>query len=366
MSKHNHRGEPRKRRLKYLTPVFAVLAIVILSITGAYGINQFALSSPTATCDPTPALSQGANSSSFSVKCSVPNKTVTVTSQPTSTATVTVTAIPSDTPTPTPTQTSSTPSPTTTPTGSGDGHCPSGTVAEFYPGQKGGDAYGGGSESLSEQSNPYAQWNASAEEWGIYSEYRQTMCVFSTAHWTVDATVTNHQGAVQAYPSMRKIYHDWSSNNFTNDPKLSTFPILSSTFAQTDPSCSNCIYDDAYDIWLNGISSNGDTELMIWTHNSGQYPYGNKVASGVQLSGHTWDVYYGKPDYVAYVPTDVNNISSGNFDLKGFISDAAGRGLVQSNASDPKVGQVSYGVETVSTGAVSKHWDFNNFTITDK
>lgn len=360
---------------KLWKPVLIVVALVAATSTAAYGITRAATSNPTATCSPSPNLSVGPDSTSFTVHCSVPNQTVTVTSQPTATATVTVTAspTPTDTPTPTPTPTptttptltptttptptpTATPTPTKTATPTGDPCTPNDDLAAFYP--TAANPNGQGSDGLGNQ------YDASAEEWGIYPEYRQTMCVYSTSHWYVDATVTNHGGAVQAYPSMRKIYHDWGAGgNFSGDPKLSSFPQLQATFAQTDPTdCSSCIYDDAFDIWLNGISSNGDTELMIWTHNSNQSPAGSKVASNVSLAGHTWNVYYSSPDYVAYVPTDVSDISSGTFDLKAFINDAAGRNLT---TSDPTVGQVSYGVETVSTGGVSKHWDFSNFSVQD-
>lgn len=359
-------------KLKYSKAVVIGSALALASAGAAYGIAQAEDTTSTASCTASPSLDVGATTTTFSVQCSVPNQTVTVTSAPTATATVTVTAPPSasDTPTPTPSDsppasvtssptpstTSATATPTRTTTPSGGPCTPANVIAAFFP--TAGNATGQGSADLG---NGY---NASAEEWGIYPEYRQTMCVYSTSHWTVDAAVTNHSGAVQAYPSMRKIYHDWGAgSDFSKDPKLSSFTQLQSTFAQTDPAdCSSCIYDDAFDIWLNGISSSGDTELMIWTHNKGQAPAGSKVASDVSLAGHTWDVYYARPDYVAYVPTDVDDIAQGTFDLKAFINDAAGRKLT---TADPTVGQVSYGVETVSTGGVSRHWDFSNFSVDD-
>ncbi|WGL50608.1 hypothetical protein P5P86_11600 [Nocardioides sp. BP30] len=354
-------------------------ALVVAGGSAAYGIAQADDTTPTATCSASPSLDVGATTTTFSIRCSVPNQTVTVTSVPTETVTVTPSATgtanptgtpsdtsqPSDTASTTPSSTpstasssppassSSTPTGTTTP----GGPCtPADTVAAFYP--TAGNPTGQGSADLG------GGYNASAEEWGVYPEYRQTMCVYSTSHWTVDAAVTDHGGAVQAYPSMRRIYHDWGrGTDFSQDPKLSSFPRLEASFAQTDPAdCSACIYDDAFDIWLNGISSSGDTELMIWTHNVKQAPAGSRVASGVALAGHTWDVYDAAPSYVAYVPTDVDDIGQGTFDLKSFIADAAARKLT---TADPRVGQVSYGVETVSTGGVARHWDFSDFALAD-
>lgn len=272
---------------------------------------------------------------------------------------------PASTPAPTPTPTGASPSPTAAPsptaTATGGGVCDPNKAVVTFTGQ-GSQGLGGG-------------YDASAEEWGVTGyNYAQTMGACSHASWYVNVTTDNTKGdgAVKAYPSMRRIYHDWSTSDFSKDPRLSSFPRLDIDFAATDPaSCAGCIYDDAFDIWLNGIGGSNNTELMVWTHNASQTPYGSKVASGVNLNGHTWDLYSGNSDhYVAYVPTDTANISAGNLDVKAFAKDLIARGRMATTTltggqTDPYVGQLSYGVETVSTGAVSKHWDFTDFTVHD-
>lgn len=220
-------------------------------------------------------------------------------------------------------------------------------------------------------------YDASAEQWGVSGyNYRSTMGVCTKDSWFVDVTTDNAKGdgAVKAYPSMRRIFHDWSTTDFSKDPRLSSFPQLKAEFASTDPaSCAGCIYDTAFDIWLNGIGGSNNTELMVWTHNVGQRPYGEKVASGVQLDGHTWDLWSGNANhYIAYVPTDTDYLRSGTLDVKAFVADLQARGRIadsalgQAGKDDPYVGQISFGVEPVSTGGVSRHWDFTRFNVVER
>ncbi|MGI3783914.1 MAG: hypothetical protein ACRYG2_24375, partial [Janthinobacterium lividum] len=72
-------------------------------------------------------------------------------------------------------------------------------------------------------------YNASAEEWGVngYS-YDQSMGVCTNDAWYVNVTTDNAKGdgAVKAYPSMRRIYHDWSTSDFSRDPLVTSFPRL--------------------------------------------------------------------------------------------------------------------------------------------
>ncbi|HEY0239126.1 MAG TPA: hypothetical protein VGC37_10780 [Friedmanniella sp.] len=211
-------------------------------------------------------------------------------------------------------------------------------------------------------------YNASAEMWGVngYS-YTQTMGVCTHDAWYVDVKTDNSKrdGAVKAYPSMRRIYHDWSTSNFSKDPLVSSFPRLDVTFGSKDPaSCSGCIYDTGFDVWLNGIGNGSSNELMIWTHNVNQTPYGSKVASGIKIAGHTWDLWSGNSNhYLAFVPTDTSHIPSGTINLKDFTGQLMNRGRISSSS---RLGQISYGVETVSTGAATKRWNFTKFTVADR
>lgn len=269
----------------------------------------------------------------------------------------TVVTTPPTTPTAPPT------TPTTTPTVPADKSCsPTNTVAHFT---------GEGSDAIADapSSEQPGQYNVSAEQWAVQNDYSSNLCAYSKDNWYVEIKATDHgDGAVQSYPSIRKIYHDWGGpDNFDNDPKLSSFPQLKVAVAQTDPvDCTGCVYEQAFDIWLNGIGD-GDstTELMIWTHNQGQEPYGD-LRGTVDVDGRTWDLYYGAPGYVAFVPKNNENIKSGTFDIKAFIEKAAENHLITKNPTDPTVGQISYGVEPVTTKGVFKRWDFTKFTVLDK
>ncbi len=287
---------------------------------------------------------------------SSPSASPTVTPKPSASPTPSVTPTPSASPTPTPSSST---------TGQPAGVCkPGSEIVKFNgPGSAGLGQYGQGN------------YDASAETWGVNGyAYKQVMGVCTNDAWYVDGTYDNSKGdgAVKAYPSMRRIYHDWSTNDFSKDPRLSSFPKLTIDFAVTNPaSCASCIYDTASDHWLNGIASSTSTELMIWTRNQGQTPYGSKVASGIQIGGHTYDLWSGNSNhYVAYVATDTNDITSGTQDVKAFVADLVSRNRIGSTGNaldqtDPRLGQLSYGVEFVSTGGVSKHWDFTKFTVHD-
>jgi hypothetical protein len=271
-------------------------------------------------------------------------------SSPTSPPTLppSTTAPPTTTP-PKPSATATTTTPPST--------CSSGNTVVKFKGQ--------GSAGLGQ----YGQGNydASAELWNVGGyNYAQTMGVCTHNAWYVDVTTDNSKGdgAVKAYPSMRRIYHDWSTNDFSKDPLVSSFPRLDVTFGANDPaSCSGCIYNTAFDVWLNGIGDGDANELMIWTHNVNQRPYGTKVGSDIKIAGHTWELWSGNSNhYLAFVPTDTSHIPSGTFDIKDFTSYLADRGRISKSS---RLGQISYGVETVSTGGVSRHWDFTKFTVAD-
>lgn len=271
------------------------------------------------------------------------------TTEPTQSPTVPTT--PPTTPTAPPT------TPTTTTPPNGTTCSPTNTIAHFTG--EGSDAIGDG-------------YDVSAEQWATEAGYASNLCAYSKDNWYVEIKAINHgDGAVQAYPSMRKIYHDWGGpEDYNLDPKLSSFPQLKVEVAHKSPdTCTGCVYEEAFDIWLNGIGDGpAQTELMIWTHNQGQSPYGDLKAKNVTVDGRQWDVYYGAPDYVAYVPADgaPQAITSGTFDVKAFSVDMKNRGILRTAAADPHVGQISYGVEPVDTKGVLKRWDFTKFNVLDK
>ncbi len=188
-------------------------------------------------------------------------------------------------------------------------------------------------------------WNASN-----YPGTKGTTQVCSYRSWNHIGTASNNgDGAVKTYPNVHK---DYSGRT------ISSFPRLTSTFAATSPGVG--IYNVGYDLWLNGVPND---EVMIWTDNRKQVPAGSRVASGVRLSGYTWDVYATSGNgYIAFVPSNGARLTSGTLDIKAMLGYLVSKGRVASNAT---VDQICYGVEIVDTGGSPATWRFTNFSITD-
>ena len=120
--------------------------------------------------------------------------------------------------------------------------------------------------------------------------------------WNVIATADNSSGdgAVKTYPNVHKDFRNWSSGS---EPPLSSYPVLSSSFAAAGPNTG--IHNIAYDIWLNGVGNGGGSnrEVMIWTDNQDQRPAGSVVASGLGFGGQTWTLWAtGDNRILSFVP----------------------------------------------------------------
>jgi hypothetical protein len=184
----------------------------------------------------------------------------------------------------------------------------------------------------------------------------ETLSACSYDSWSVTATADNSKGdgAVKTYPNVHKDYHDWGTGK---EPLLSSFSTIRSTFAAKGPKVG--IYNVAYDIWLNGVP--GNREIMIWTENHKQVPAGSKVATGVSLSGHTWDVYATSSNgYIAFVPHQ--EMTQGSLDLKAMLDWLTAQGRIPANST---LGQICFGVEVVSTDGRPATWEVTDFSITD-
>jgi hypothetical protein len=186
-------------------------------------------------------------------------------------------------------------------------------------------------------------WNASS---GLGPE---TLSACSFHSWFVVSNQTDNAGAVKTYPNVHKDY---------DDVPISSFTTITSTFAATSPHVG--IYDVAYDIWTNGVASNGSTEFMIWTENFNQVPSGKKVATGT-FSGKTYDVWKTSDNgYIAFVPSAP--FTSGTIDLLAIFKWTIQQGWLPANST---LGQIDFGVEVVSTAGAQARWDFTDFSITD-
>jgi hypothetical protein len=185
-------------------------------------------------------------------------------------------------------------------------------------------------------------WNASN-----YS-VTQTIYACSYSNWYVTATMNNNNGdgAVKTYPN--------SHRDFDNAPRIDSFHSITSTFAETGPGTG--IYEDAYDIWLNGIASSGSTEVMIWNENHGQVPSGS-VQATVTFDGRTYAVWK-SGSYIAFVAAA--NFSSGTMNLLEFFNWIIAKGWITASAT---LGQVDYGAELVSTNNVPRTFAFSGFAV---
>jgi hypothetical protein len=185
-------------------------------------------------------------------------------------------------------------------------------------------------------------WNAAR-----YS-VQQTLYACSYNNWYVVANMNNDtgDGAVKTDPNVQM--------NFS-EPAISSFQSITSTFAETSPDVG--IYNDAYDIWLNGVDTSGSDEVMIWNQNHGQTPAGSVVAV-TSLGGRTYQVWkYG--GYIAFVAEPA--FTSGTVNLLAFFNYVISQGYI---AANPTLGQIDYGVELVSTNGAPATFTFTNFSVT--
>jgi hypothetical protein len=189
-------------------------------------------------------------------------------------------------------------------------------------------------------------WNASG-----YPGTKGTTSVCSYRSWNHVATATDTgDGAVKTYPNVHK---DYSPGR-----RISGITTLRSTFSAVAPAVGT--YNVAYDLWINGVPNE---EVMIWTENRNQVPAGSRFASGVSISGYTWDVYATSGNhYIAFVPSNGARHTSGTIDLKAMLGYLVSTGR---RSSSDTVDQICYGVEVVSTGGSPATWNFTDFSITD-
>ena len=204
-------------------------------------------------------------------------------------------------------------------------------------------------------SDPAGMWNQSPyfvanDMWNV-SGYNvsQTLYGCSYSDWYVVAAMDNSKGdgAVKTYPN--------SHRDFGNNPRISSFKSITSDFAETSPDTG--IYEDAYDIWLNGIGGANATEVMIWTDNHGQTPSGS-VKGTVTMDGRSYTVWKTTGNYIAFVPS--TNFTSASMDLLAFFRWIMSKGWISGGAT---LGQVDYGVELVSTNGAPASFTFGNFSV---
>jgi hypothetical protein len=231
---------------------------------------------------------------------------------------------------PSPTQTAASPTPSAPAGGSGACTNPSFTTSANF-----------GSESLGSYTVANNIWNAGGG--GI----SQTLSACSASSWFVNATVADNGGGVKTYPN--------SHYMFDNSPEISSLNSVTSTFAQSSPSSGT--FEDAYDIWLNGLAgSGGADEVMIWTENHGQIPGGSPMASAT-FGGQSFTVWRGNNNLVSFVAD--STMTSGTLSLVPFLKWLIDKGWEPANST---LLQVDYGVELVATSG-RETFGFSDFSV---
>lgn len=122
---------------------------------------------------------------------------------------------------------------------------------------------------------------------------------------------------------------------------------------------ANSIWEDEYDIWLNGIASSGSNEVMIWTYNNAQAAAGSVVGS-TTIGGVDYTVWATSDNsYIAFVAD--TGFTSGTLDLSDFFSYLQSAGRLSTSSV---LGQIEEGIEMVSTNSTNETFTFRNFSIT--
>ena len=153
--------------------------------------------------------------------------------------------------------------------------------------------------------------------------------------------------SVKTYPNVQE--------NFSSVP-VHRFSKLASTFAEHSPPIGD--YEDAFDMWLNGVASAGSNEVMIWNDNHGQRPAGSPEATA-DFGGVRYTVWRtSNSGYIAFVAQ--HNFTSGTLDILSFYDWLIARGWLPSKTV---VDQIDYGAEICSTGSAPAQFDFTDFSI---
>lgn len=190
------------------------------------------------------------------------------------------------------------------------------------------------------------EWNSTAAECVTVdpSSVNFTVAQSSLSHTT---NTNGNPNTPSGYPSIFKGCH-WTTNNCTPN---SGMPLLVSSIATVTSSwtpqlsqSSTDKFNVAYDIWFNkeqSMPSQPDgAELMIWLNSQGgPQPLGQRVDGGVpvNIGGASFEVWFGlsRWNVISYVligsgTPAISQVGTTDLDIWPFISDAIGRGYIQS------------------------------------
>jgi hypothetical protein len=166
--------------------------------------------------------------------------------------------------------------------------------------------------------------------------------------WYVTSNQPAGNTAVLTYPDVQA--------NFANNPLVSSFHAITSTFAETSPHVG--VYEYAYDIWLNGVATTGSSQILIWVDNTNRVPAGSQVTT-TTLGGRTYDVW-NTLDNSHIVLVSTVPFTTGTVNLLEIVNWAITQGWL---ASGSTLGSIDFGVEIVSTDGASATYLINDFSI---
>jgi Glycosyl hydrolase family 12 len=179
----------------------------------------------------------------------------------------------------------------------------------------------------------------------------QTVTANSPADWSVTSNQAAGNSGVLTYPDVAQIF----TLSSDNDPPISAYSSITSTFAENMNATSGTDAEAAYDIWLD--NGNGPGEIMIWVDNHGQTPAGDDTGS-FDVGGATYEVW-NAGGTVSFVRS---NEQSGTVDVLAVLHWLQSNGYVSATA---QVGQVDFGWEICSTGGVPETFTISGYTLAD-
>ena len=241
-------------------------------------------------------------------------------------------------------------SPTASPTATPSASAPASTPATPPPASAGGatcadPSFTTSSDFGSETLGAYTVSNNMVNAGGV--GISQTLSACSSSDWYVDANVADDGGGVKTFPN--------SAYNFADPPEISSLSAVTSTFGSTVPASG--VFDDSYDIWLNGTAGTGGDEVMIWTDNQGQTPAGAQVATAT-FGGQSYAVWQETGGPITFVSD--TNVTGGDLNLLQFLQWLVSEGYAPTGST---LNQVAFGAQIVSTNATPETFGFSNFSV---
>jgi hypothetical protein len=241
-------------------------------------------------------------------------------------------------------------SPTASPTATPSASAPASTPATPPPASAGGatcadPSFTTSSDFGSETLGAYTVSNNMVNAGG--AGISQTLSACSSSDWYVDANVADDGGGVKTFPN--------SAYNFADPPEISSLSAVTSTFGSTVPASG--VFDDSYDIWLNGTAGTGGDEVMIWTDNQGQTPAGAQVATAT-FGGQSYAVWQETGGPITFVSD--TNVTGGDLNLLQFLQWLVSEGYAPAGST---LNQVAFGAQIVSTNATPETFGFSNFSV---